>query len=214
MKRRSTAALLVAALIIFGALALGACRDDDKSSGRSTKGNPMDRAFAADMIPHHESAVAMAKLAKENGSREQIRMLADDIVAAQAAEITQLRSSDQRLAGAGVKVGDLGVSDDAMGMAMKMDELDSKQGFDRTFIDMMVPHHQGAIRMARIELAKGSDPELKALAAAIVTAQSKEIAQMNGWRLKWYGATSPAGGVPAEGEGSSSSTSMDGMGHG
>ncbi len=213
MQSRRIIALLVAALIVVGALALAACGEDDNSSGQSTKGNSTDRAFAAEMVPHHESAIEMAKLAKENGSREQIKSLADDIIAAQAAEITQLKAIDQRLSAAGVQVGDLGMSDDAMGMAMGMDELDSKQGFDRMFIDTMVPHHQGAIRMARIELAKGNDAELKAIATAIVAAQSKEIAQMNDWRLKWYGAMSPAGDVPAEDEDPSSAGSMEGMDH-
>jgi uncharacterized protein (DUF305 family) len=50
--------------------------------------------------------------------------------------------------------------------------------------------------MARAERAKGKDAQLKGIAAAIITAQSKEIRQMNAWRKQWYGATSPSGGVP------------------
>jgi uncharacterized protein (DUF305 family) len=86
---------------------------------------------------------------------------------------------------------------DDMGMSMKMGALKDAKPFDRAFIDEMIPHHQGAIRMARAELAKGSDPELKKVATAIVAAQKKEIAQMNSWREQWYGSPSPAGGVPA-----------------
>jgi hypothetical protein len=63
---------------------------------------------------------------------------------------------------------------------------------------MMIPHHQGAIRMARAELENGQNRELKALAEAIVDAQAKEIDDMNTWRVDWFGEVSPAGGVPEE----------------
>jgi hypothetical protein len=52
--------------------------------------------------------------------------------------------------------------------------------------------------MARIELEEGEDPELNDLAQLIITAQSGEITQMNQLREQWYGAPSPAGGVPEE----------------
>jgi uncharacterized protein (DUF305 family) len=74
--------------------------------------------------------------------------------------------------------------------------LEKARPFDLTFIDTMIPHHQGAIRMARIELERGSDEELANLATAIIEAQSREIEEMNAWRERWYGSPSPAGGVP------------------
>ena len=49
----------------------------------------------------------------------------------------------------------------------------------------MVPHHQGAIRMAHAELAEGSNPQLKKIATGIVIDQAKEIGQMNSWRSDW-----------------------------
>lgn len=61
---------------------------------------------------------------------------------------------------------------------------------------MMIPHHQGAVRMAQAELAKGKNPKLRALARRIITAQDGEIGEMNQWRAQWYGAASPAGGIP------------------
>ena len=86
----------------------------------------------------------------------------------------------------------------------------SKQ-FDKTFIDQMIPHHQGAIRMARVQLDKGKDPQLRKLATAIIAAQSKEIEQMNSWRMDWYGAESTAGGVPPADE--KVTDDMPGMDH-
>lgn len=53
---------------------------------------------------------------------------------------------------------------------------------DRDFVAMMIPHHQGAIDMARAELATGKDPEIRKLAEGIIKAQETEIRQMRKWQ--------------------------------
>ena len=55
---------------------------------------------------------------------------------------------------------------------------------DKDFVGMMIPHHQGAIDMAKVELQYGKDPSLRKLAQAIVEAQEKEIALMKRWQAK------------------------------
>ena len=52
---------------------------------------------------------------------------------------------------------------------------------DRAFALGMIPHHQGAVQMAQIELKYGTDPKMRQLAQAIIQAQEPEIKQMQNW---------------------------------
>jgi uncharacterized protein (DUF305 family) len=95
----------------------------------------------------------------------------------------------------------MGMSEAEMGMDMDPAELDDAEPFDRAFIDAMVPHHEGAIAMAKQLLESGDQPALRKMAQDIIDAQTKEIAQMREWRKAWYGSAATGGHQAMHGEG-------------
>jgi uncharacterized protein (DUF305 family) len=165
----------------------------------AAKANETDRAFVREMIPHHQMASEMADMAKMDGEHAKLRRLASKIIKAQNAEIRTMKQiaedlgvtpaempmdgemSDQTME----DLETLGVTEEESGMTVDMHDLHGAKPFDRTFIDMMIPHHQGAIRMAGAELAKGENRRLRRIARAIVRDQKKEIRTMKRWREAW-----------------------------
>ena len=71
----------------------------------------------------------------------------------------------------------------------------------------MIPHHQGAIDMARVAMRHAKDPWTRQLAEAVIVEQQREIAEMQAWLAK-RGATVPAGGQPLHIVGATSYRSM------
>lgn len=233
---RLVAGLLVP-LAIGGTLA--GCGDDNDSAGNaSTATTPaqttpkptasaadVDKAFVRQMVPHHKMAVEMAQMAARSSEHEEIKTLSSEIISAQNKEISELEAIAKEL---GVTPGEamsdsgsmehgemtadaktLGLTMDQMGMSMDMTALESANPFDEAFIDQMTVHHQGAIAMAKAELAGGENAELQKIATAIVSAQEKEIAQMAQWKADWY----PDGSGTGEQTGDEMSDDMSGMGH-
>jgi uncharacterized protein (DUF305 family) len=194
---------LVFSLVAIASIGVvvAACGGDDGEESGEAKGNATEQAFLEGMVPHHRSAVAMARIAEDRSDRDEVKGLAADIISAQNSEIRQMQSMHRRLFGSDLKPNPeahekLGVEAHEAGTDVDLRDLRTAEPFDRMFIDMVIPHHQGAIRQARAVLTKADDAELRRLARAIISAQSREIRQMNEWRTQWYGSESPAGGVP------------------
>lgn len=177
-----------ATLVALG-LVLAAAGCGDSHHGDSATANAADAAFLNDMTAHHQGAIDMAQLAESRAEHPEIRRLAVGIETTQKAEIAAFERMHERMRSMhddATHGGHMGMSDAEMGMDMDMDALAAAKPFDKAFIDEMIPHHRGAIVMARELLAKGADPELRKMAQAIIDAQSKEIAQMRSWRKRWY----------------------------
>jgi uncharacterized protein (DUF305 family) len=155
-----------------------------------------DLRFIDAMIPHHQGAVEMANVAQEKSKRPEIKKLADNIIKSQNSEITQMKQWRQAWypnAGAKPMAYDSQMghtmemsSDQMKGMMMSQDLGAADAEFDLRFINAMIPHHEGAVTMAKDVLSKSKRPEIKQLAQAIIKAQDTEIKQMQQWRKTWY----------------------------
>jgi uncharacterized protein (DUF305 family) len=143
-----------------------------------------DVAFATDMVPHHQQAIEMSAMVPDHTSNPQVIALARDISAAQGPEIETFKALlVQWQENPDSDTGHDGHGDMAMnGMVDDgtMQRLGSLKGpeFDTLWLQSMIGHHQGAIDMAKAELAKGENVDAKQLAQNIVSAQQAEIDQM------------------------------------
>jgi uncharacterized protein (DUF305 family) len=173
-----------------------------------------DRLFIDMMVPHHEGALAMARIALERADRPELRQMADDILRTQDAEITQMRQWRREWFGSDVSPpmnqmpmlpgmsSMAGHAGQTMDMAADVERLRSaSEPFDLAFIDAMIPHHQSGIDAARVALRQSSRPEVKDLALAIIEAQQREIGQMRAWRSTWAFSTTSASTTPTPGSG-------------
>lgn len=180
------------ALIVLSGIAalataavLTGCGSNEAPS--ADEGNTTDAAFVVEMTTHHRGAIEMAEIARTGADHAEIKKLAGQIIAAQKGEITVMTRIGQELRAHGMTGGSMGMSDAEMGMNMAPAALNTADPFDRAFIDMMIPHHRGAIAMAKSLLAKGTHSTLRKMARDIITAQTKEIELMQSWRQRWYG---------------------------
>ena len=113
------------------------------------------------MVPHHEGAVEMARVAVKNAEHPEIEHLAQHIISNQKAEINELES---------IKKEEYGTSKVPSHMSMGQME------------GMMM----SAIEMAQVACDETDNPRIKDLATGIVSAQKREIFQMKQWRTQWY----------------------------
>ena len=167
-----------------------ASSSSEASAEASAEFNDADVTFVEGMYPHHAQAVEMASLVDGRTENAQVIELAQAIEAVQAPEMEQMNALltawGQPAASADMGGMDMGGMDMGSGgmtgmMSQEdMDMLSTANGaeFDSMWLTMMIEHHKGAIEMAQIELADGSNADAKELASTIVDAQQSEISTM------------------------------------
>ena len=201
MRTNRTAGLVAALALTLGGT-LAACGDDNTDKPASaqvstTQHDDADVTFATDMIPHHAQALSMVDLTQGRPLDPAVQKLAVGIRDAQAPEIETMvqwltqwgkdipqTSRDHAHADMHGMSG-MGGSDETMpGMmsAADMEELQrsSDADFQDMWLEMMIKHHQGAVEMAKTEIANGRYKPAVDLAKQIIASQSKEIATMRG----------------------------------
>jgi uncharacterized protein (DUF305 family) len=150
-------------------------------------GKYSDERFIDAMVPHHQGAISMARVALENAEHEEIVQLSENIVSTQRAEIEELKSIKKEEFGTSRVPMEMSPQQmRGMGVMMDPQELANQEPFDKAFIDAMIPHHQSAIEMALVAREKSKNPQIKELAENIISAQQTEIEQMKQWREQWY----------------------------
>jgi len=212
MNLRSVFLLAPLALV----LSLTACGGSSQGGQGSrsqgeTKADVQQRAFLEAMVPHHRSAIEMAEAAEGRLEAKEIRHIQGAITEAQTEEIAQMERIHKRLYGSELKANEgahehLGMSAQQAGMGQMMGGASIRRArppVDKVFIDQMVPHHQGAIRMAEAVLKTATDRELRSLAEDIIKAQKAEVKTMNEVREREFGGPAPTmhGGMGAMHEG-------------
>ncbi len=186
-------------------------KESSDPKAKSMKMMDKDRMFIEHMIPHHQDAVDMARLALEKSKRDEIKKLSGEIIKAQNTEIATMTKWYKEwyktdVPKTGMDKGGMMNKDGhgrhgqmmemcmmnnsgGMMMNMKMDlnALRNSQDFDKSFIEMMVKHHAMAVMMSGM-IIDSKRNELRKLARDISSTQSSEIEQMIQLYIKWHGA--------------------------
>lgn len=154
---------------------------------------PFDQRFLDQMIMHHQGAVMSAQMMIANSGRPELRDLAQRIITGQQREIEQMQqwrstwyaSTSARLP-QDAMIAPMGGSAMMNGAQMRQ-MMGANADVDRMFLQMMIPHHETAIAMARQALTQAEHPEIVRLAQSIITTQQAEIQEMQGYLNEWYG---------------------------
>ena len=145
-----------------------------------------DLDFVQGMLPHHQGAIDMAKVVLQYGKAPEIKKLAEGVVKAQEGEISAMNEWLTKTDKATLPQSPESAKANDQAMATMMKNMTSTYtgNADVDFVKGMIPHHQGAIDMAKVALQYAKDPVLLKLAGDIVSAQEGEISFMNEWLKK------------------------------
>ena len=176
---------------------MGGMNHESMNMSLGPKDETFDLRFIDGMTPHHEGGVVMAQEVLQKSKRPEVKQLAQAIITAQEKEIAELkqwRAKWYPTASAtpmmySAEMGHTMPMSEGVksSMMMKMDLGAADDQFDLRFFNVMIPHHQGAVVMAKEALEKSDRPEIKKLAQDIISSQDQEISQMQQWKKAFYG---------------------------
>ncbi len=199
--RRATA--LVATTLLLGGLLTGCGSEESAGPTQVTSTAPngdvvgtADVAFATEMIQHHAQALVLVDTTLGRELDPAVQEVMDGIRDDQTPEIETMSgwlTSWGEPVPATVRDhanahGDGASADDAMGdmpgmvSAPDLASLERARGpaYEKLLLELMLGHHEGAIEMARTEIADGVHQPAEDLARQVVTTQEREIATMEG----------------------------------
>lgn len=160
-----------------------------QAPGVATAPAPSQRAakyeigFMQDMIDHHAMAGMMAEMCVDKPVHRELRRLCQDIIAAQTRKIEQMQTWFQERYGISCEP-QMKPADQRM---MERMAALSPEEFEIGFMQMMIEHHEKAIREGETCLRRAYHPELIELCENIIETQTPEIELMQEWLCEWYG---------------------------
>ena len=140
--------------------------------------------FLYEMIPHHEAAVSMAENIMKYGHNEQVKLLAANIIRDQLVGIGKMKALKEKIK----KNPQVNKQAEAsylkaynnifQTMIMSMQNAKPTGNIDKDFLEEMIPHHEGAIKMSQNILKYTQNQELRAILQNIITTQQKQLTEM------------------------------------
>jgi uncharacterized protein (DUF305 family) len=194
---------IIILLLITLTIGMNGCgaRTQDKAlpMGKANSGNevyvseemasaPYNEQFIDTMIVHHQAAIDASKLALLKAGHKELKDLAQSIITSQTNEINLMKAwhdkwypNTKSYPNMNMK----GMKETMNGMQLNVLREKTGLDFDLTWLNMMIPHHQGAIIMAQDAQQNSDDQDVKDLAEQIISAQQKEITLMQSWESLW-----------------------------
>jgi uncharacterized protein (DUF305 family) len=157
-------------ILVLGVSAIIACDSQHHDAGATSPRSDVE--FIDAMIPHHEMALEMTDMVLQKGSDVEVKAMAQAMKDAQATEIAEMKVIRTRLAGSAETTAH---HDEHMMADMEKLAATSGAALDRLFLEEMLPHHAGAIKMAHEALPYLEETELQVMANKIVYDQAREI---------------------------------------
>ena len=154
---------------------------------REQRPPPYDLQFLDTMTMHHRHGIEMARIGRERARSNALKTLAGAMFIHLQQETERMRALRDRWYPAAADARNTNLPGAALMRSMDMTVMTDPSGkeFDIAFVDSMVPHHQGAIAMARDAMVRAQHEEVKAIAREIAEREQREVEKLERWKRQW-----------------------------